>query len=211
MATKKKPATQANVLTVTKTPGESDGVAIARLMLQPSLGASNAILHWHSSKSVDYAGLVFALDKQSELASAGDLTRGEAMLITQAHTLDAMFNELAVLARQNLPHSLEVVDTLLRLALRSQAQSRATIQTLAEIKYPTSATFVRQANIAHGPQQVNNAPQSPVARAEKNGIPPNKLLEQTHGERLDIGTAGQAIGSDPKLAPLETIDGAQNR
>lgn len=33
---------------------------------------------------------------------------------------------------------------------------RATIETLAEIKNPRAVAFVTQANIAHGPQQVNN-------------------------------------------------------
>jgi hypothetical protein len=43
------------------------------------------------------------------------------------------------------------------MALKAQAQSRATIQALVELKFPRQATFVRQANIANGPQQVNNA------------------------------------------------------
>ena len=214
MATKKKQETPATVLVVTRAPGESDAASIARIMLQPSLAASRTILNWHATKLMDQpadqVSLVHALDKQSELASTGDLSRGEAILMNQALTLDAIFNKLAVVARQNLFQNLEAGDTLLRLALRAQAQSRATIETLAEIKNPTRATFVRQANIAHGAQQVNNAPQTPVARAEENGIPPNKLLEHAHGERLDFGTAGQAGSSDPAMATVGAINRAAN-
>jgi len=48
----------------------------------------------------------------------------------------------------------------MRLALRAQSQCRATLETLAVIKNPTTVAYVRQANIANGPQQVNNAPQT---------------------------------------------------
>lgn len=46
---------------------------------------------------------------------------------------------------------LNATDTYLRLALKAQAQCRATLQTLAEIKNPRPVAFVKQANIAHGP------------------------------------------------------------
>jgi hypothetical protein len=213
MTTKqKKPATQAANIDVKMQPGESEAAAVARILLHPSVSASLTIQNWNSmSQPVDQAGLFHALNKQSEQAIAGDLSRGEAILMSQAFTLDAIFNKLAVLARQNLFQNLEAGDTLLRLALRAQAQCRATIETLAETKYPTGATFVRQANIAHGPQQVNNAPQTPVARAGAIGIPPNKLLEQTYGERLDIVTSGQTVCSDPAMAPVGAIDRAKDR
>ena len=45
----------------------------------------------------------------------------------------------------------------LRLALKAQAQSRATAEALAAIKQGP-VVIARQANIAHGPQQVNNGP-----------------------------------------------------
>ena len=43
----------------------------------------------------------------------------------------------------------------MRLALKAQGQCRATLETLATIKNPP-VVFARQANIAQGPQQVNN-------------------------------------------------------
>ena len=42
----------------------------------------------------------------------------------------------------------------MRLSLKAQGQCRATLETLAVIKNPP--VFAHQANIAHGPQQVNN-------------------------------------------------------
>jgi len=76
-------------------------------------------------------------------------------------------------------------------------------------KNPTSATFVRQANIAHGPQQVNNAPET-IARAEAIEIPQSKLLEKGHGERLDFGTTSQTVGSDPALETMGAVNRAED-
>ena len=71
--------------------------------------------------------------------------------------------------------------------LRAQSQCRATIETLAVIKNPQAVAFVRQANIAAGPQQVNNGMSAAHAasRALENEFEPNRLLETQYGERLD--------------------------
>ncbi len=74
---------------------------------------------------------------------------------------------------------MNAAELYLRLALKAQGQCRATLETLAVIKNPTALTFVKQANIAHGPQQVNNtiAPPDPQALSHgKTAIEPNKLL-----------------------------------
>jgi hypothetical protein len=44
------------------------------------------------------------------------------------------------------------LEAYLRLGLKAQSQSRATLETLSRIKNPQPVAFVRQANIAHGPQ-----------------------------------------------------------
>jgi hypothetical protein len=78
----------------------------------------------------------------------------------------------------------------MRLALRAQNQARATLETLSTVKNPPHpATFVRQQNIAHGAQQVNNAEQvntvclaCPRARLSKTGSPNFWSIKQmSHG------------------------------
>ncbi len=72
------------------------------------------------------------------------------------------------------------------------------------------AVFARQANIAHGPQQVNNGVSLHTGRGPRmkiHKIEPNKLLK-AHGERMDERAACQAVAGDPALAPLGTIDRA---
>jgi hypothetical protein len=89
----------------------------------------------------------------------------------------------------------------MKLALKAQAQCRATIETLAAIKNPP--VFAKQANIANGPQQVNNGSAHPP-RADENTTSPNKLLEQSDEQRLDPGTPPTAVRSDPALVAVET-------
>jgi hypothetical protein len=58
----------------------------------------------------------------------------------------------------------------MRLALKAQSQCRATIETLAEIKNPQPVAFVQQADVAHGPQQINNGPTAPCGSLARAGI-----------------------------------------
>ena len=152
--------------------------------------------------------LVDDLGKQCELASKGDLGRTEAMLIAQAHTLDAIFNNLARRAARNMGEYINAAEIYMRLALKTQSQCRATLETLATIKNPQPVAFVRQANIAHGPQQVNNgAPQDEPSRARETENAPNKLLEAKDGERLEPGTTSTASQADPAMATVGAVTG----
>jgi hypothetical protein len=72
--------------------------------------------------------------------------------------------------------------------------------------------YVKQANIAHGHQQVNNAPSTTNEdpRARENPNLQNKLLEEKDGERLDTGTTGTAGQADPAMATVGEVDGAED-
>jgi len=65
-----------------------------------------------------------------------------------------------------------VAEPYLRLALKAQSQSRASIESLAQIKNPP-VVYARQAYLANGPQQVNNGVAAP--RAPENEILPSRL------------------------------------
>ena len=69
--------------------------------------------------------------------------------------------------------------------------------------------YVRQANIAHGPQQVNNKPEASRARENENSK--NEIMEKKDGERLDTGTTGKASKADPAMATLGEVDGAEDK
>ena len=93
----------------------------------------------------------------------------------------------------------------MRLALKAQAQCRATIETLAAMKNPP-VVIARQANISNGPQQVNNG--EPTRRAEKSDNRPNGLLEHRVETRMDFGAAGTPVGGNQKLVTVEASDRA---
>jgi hypothetical protein len=62
---------------------------------------------------------------------------------------------------------------LMNLAFKAQNQSRATIDSLRNLKQPNQTAFIKQTNIAHGHQQVNNS-------LENNPIPQNELLKDSY-------------------------------
>jgi hypothetical protein len=156
----------------------------------------------------DLQSLVDELSNQSLKVKEGNLTRAESLLTTHAHTLDAIFNELARRAALNMGEYLNSADRYLRLALKAQSQCRATLETLAAIKNPP-VIYAKQANISNGPQQVNNGTQPAPSRQEKI-ISSNELLEHQHGQRLDTGTQSAAIGTDSAMATLGEIDRAKD-
>jgi hypothetical protein len=135
--------------------------------------------------------------------------RAEQMLIAQAHTLDAIFGNLARRAALNAGEYMGATDTYLRLALKAQSQCRATLETLAQIKNPPPVAFVRQQNIGVN-QQVNNGSamggcSSRTGATEKQQ---NNLLEAHHGERLDTRTQDAASRVSPPLEAVGEIDRA---
>ena len=107
------------------------------------------------------------------------------------------------------------------LALKAQAQSRTTISALVDLIYPRQATFVKQANIANGPQQVNNGgatganPEQyaqPRTHAEKSASEQNKLLEAEHGQpgkRMDTRATQTAERNHQEVETVATVNRAK--
>ena len=111
-----------------------------------------------------------------------------------------MFTSLA--RRAKAQEKLLQYETHMRFALKAQNQCRATLQALVQLKQPSNTTFVKQANIAQGHQQVNNL-------AEKNITPQNELLKGSY-EELDTGTTTTPKGIDTTLEALGKINGRKN-
>lgn len=186
----------------------------AKTALRPTLRAANTIARFDRStgKDLDITALVEKLGQQVSNVQAGEMGRPEEMLVAQAHTLDMLFHELAQRSMLNLRAGyLDAGEAYMRLALRTQSQSRSTLETLSLVKNPRSVAFVRQANIANGPQQVNNGTAtSELPRAGESELEPSKLLEQQHGERLDSKTAQAAIGAHPAMAAVGKVNWSAN-
>ena len=126
-------------------------------------------------------------------AEAGNMGRLERMLSAQAQTLNIMFTELARRAALNMGEHMQATEVYLRMAFKAQAQSRATVEALAEVKNPRSVAFVKagQANFAQ--QQINHGAPASHAHAGENPRPANELLEDaTHEQQKRMVPGAQA-------------------
>lgn len=208
-----------NTLKVQKDPALSDAAQIATLALDSI--AANALTARTFAKgtfgSLDPAECVSVLRKRADTTHTGDLRHAETTLTAQATTLDAIFNELARRAALNMGEHLDATERYMRLALKAQGQCRATLETLSAIKNPP-VVFAKQANIAHGPQQVNNgaAPLSVTstrtgAHAVKTETRHNELLEESrHGStNLDTRATPAATGSHTAVEAMATVHRAK--
>lgn len=170
--------------------GETRAKTLSKAALLPSLNAASVIEAYQGNimgKDTDLQAIVESLQATVKDVQGGELGRLEAMLVSQATALQTMFTSLA--RRASHQEQLKHYGVFMGLALKAQAQSRATISALVDLKYPRQATFIKQANVAHGPQQVNNSlsPAGIVSHAEETKPEHPELLEHHHGERLDTG------------------------
>jgi hypothetical protein len=183
-------------------------MARAKTAIDPSVKAALVIAEFGGHS--DVAALAVQLQIGMNNVSKNDLRKCEAMLYSQAHALQAIFVGLARQAAFQVKEGgwFPNYEAHMRLALKAQSQCRTTLETLAQIKNPP-VVFARQANIAQGPQQVNN--EMPCAGAWETENAPDKLLEVKPHKRLDTGTPGAAVGSDPAMATVGTFDRAEVR
>lgn len=215
----KKPKHDPTALSLTTTASETVEQAKARAALQPSINAAAVIESFQTNvlgKDISLTEVVTTLNSTFKEVNSGDLSSLEAMLISQATALQSMFTSLARRAsnQENIKH----YEVFASLALKAQAQSRATISALVDLKYPRQATFIRQANVAHGPQQVNNGPADALAapkdHAHAKEIKPAQpeLLEATNGSTsMDRRAEAATARSHPAMEAVGAVNGTANR
>ena len=211
-----------NALPVSRVPEQSAAQALARTALRPAINGAVVMKAYQGNllgKDVDLSELVQGLSDSCKQVNGGDLSTLEAMLVSQATALQTVFTSLV--CRAQVQTQQRHLEAFMGLALKAQAQSRATISALVDLKHPRQATFVKQANIAHGPQQVNNGAaaganpkQYRQARphAEKSKPEQNKLLEADHGQsggRMDTRAAQAAERSNQAVETVEQVNRAK--
>lgn len=202
----KTPESGSNRSEIVNTAADSCDVLIAKAAAGPHFASASVITNFGRPVwgEICLADLVTVLKAQGDELSNGGLRHAETMLCAQATSLNMMFGELARRAALNMGEHMSATETYLKLALRAQNQCRATLETLATIKNPP-VVFAKQANIAHGPQQVNNDTAS-IARACESEKAPNELLEaDDHGQGLDTGATRPAGAGHQELATVEAV------
>lgn len=179
------------------------------LLLSSAVQGAVGIQAWSKFMGeVELVELVKELRDRTDRVVGGDMKPIEAMLFGQAMTLQTIFTSLS--RKASSAEYLSQLQAHLGLALKAQAQCRATLEALAEIRNPRPVMFAKQANVTSGNQQINNGtmPDGREMRtgshAEEIPSPQNELLEQQqHGNHLDFGAAGTAGGADPHLEAVD--------
>lgn len=103
------------------------------------------------------------------------------MLATQAQTLDAIFTEMARRSAINMGDYIKASETYMRVALKAQANCRATLEALAKLHQPREQT-VRHVHVYEGGQAVIADQFHHHRGANENG----KIGKQSHA----TGAAG---------------------
>ena len=148
-----------NALVIDRTADETGAQAMARKLLGPSF--RHALTASTFTKQIlgndfdgpgitDFIGHVQAVGEKAE---AGDLAFASRVLAAQAITLDSMFSELARRAALNMGEYINAAERYGRLALKAQANCRATIEALAKLHLPREQT-VRHVHVNEGGQAV---------------------------------------------------------
>ena len=200
---------EAQTLIVKNQQGKSEERKLAEVLLSPTaLNAFTAETFIASSaRALDLTEAVEVMKEKSDKIIAGDLSEMESTLTAQAISLNAIFNTLAKRSAQNMGNYLKTTEVYMRLALKAQAQCARTIEVLATMKNPP-IVYAKQANIAHGHQQINN--NQFYAHAEKNINSANELLSEDNHAALDTRGTIETVGLNQDLATLETIHGSQD-
>ena len=189
---------------------EAIGRAVATVATGSETAAARVIQAAENGGSLnnhlDVPALAATLRDQAVAVRGGSLAQAETILINQATALQSLFARLV--ERGMGSESVPGFEANMRMALRAQAQCRATLETLAEIKNPP-VVYARQANVTTGPQQVNNGlPAYPSLRARDSIPPQDKLLAEINGQRLDPGATCAPGAAHSHLAAVGAVDGA---
>ncbi|WP_126354003.1 hypothetical protein [Mycoavidus cysteinexigens] len=202
MKDKKRPRSAAK-----STKSKIDASALAAFVLKPSANAAAIVSEYATPLGEQNFGeLAQALANSIIEVQSGDMRRCEAMLMAQAQALQSIFMNFS---RRTLCQEYQKnFESFFRMAMKAQNQCRMTLETLATLKNPP-VIYAKQANIAHGHQQVNNGVE-PLAHAEKITIESNELLEKQNGQWLDARAKDPAAGHDSTMATVGKIDGAAN-
>lgn len=205
-------------ISISDAPDKSRDALIAELALGGIINGATLTVDFSKGNygELSLTECISELDKKVCNVHKGNLQDAETILTAQAFALDAIFTSLARRAQMNMGEYIDAADRYMRLALKAQGQCRATLETLAAIKNPP-VVFAKQANIANGPQQVNNTvnksdggfesstrTHAPAHAGNSNSVQ-NELLEDRHEQGMDIRAPGATVSRDPAMATVGEI------
>jgi hypothetical protein len=196
-------------LRITRDPSKTEELQLAESHLGPLVVNALTALRFSpdGSREVGTTEAVQMLEQAARAVRANDMSGPEALLVGQAMSLNILYAELARRAAVNMGQNIEVSETYLRLALRAQNQSRATIETLGTLRNPP-VVYAKQANFANQ-QQVNNGPGAFAGASPSAGERTEKGM--AHAIELDAGAEGGPGRTDQAVQAVGALDGTPYR
>jgi hypothetical protein len=158
-------------------PEESENTAVSLMQHAVTLPEFQAAFTVMSAVegggSMDIGILLKRFGEAADAINNGNMEGPERMAISQAKVLEMLFHELLRRGMANLDSG--QFEPLIRLALRAQAQSAKTLETLAVLKKPP--VFANQVNMAN--QQVinNGLPSGTPSASADQGVNSRPTLE----------------------------------
>lgn len=152
-----------------------------------------------NNESPDLSNFYVGLLLETKKAEAGDVSIASRLLVAQAISLDSIFTEMARRASYNMREYPQAMEIFMRLALKAQAGSRATLAELAKLHQPREQT-VRHVHVNEGGQAViaNQFHHHPGGQDAESG-------EQPHA--IKTGAAGKlpgTLGFDADVSAIST-------
>lgn len=196
-------------LTITARKDKTHEQDIAWALLDPVIIAGCFLADQNKSlPNVDVNAFSDELRHHADAVQRGDLSRGEAMLAAQAHSLNSLFysmaNRSAARSKAGYP---DAAETYMKLAMRAQSQCRATWEAIAEIKNPRQVAFVKQANMGQNVQVNNGAVGTgPPLRTENLENTQTKVSGGTNELLPNARASTPAGGIDPPMETMGALD-----
>ena len=194
-----------NEFVIKKQAHQSNLKASTEFLLSPSSLGASATKHLLNKGNalIEDIGLQATKEVLEEIFSRiknNDLQDLEEILFAQAFALNSAFTNLV--ARADRQQDASTMQMLINLSFKAQNQCRTTIDSLRELKRPNQKTFVRQANITQGYQQVNTSLEN--AKSSQN-----ELLRNCNAE-LDNRTTPTTKHPNKTLEAMGKINRSKN-
>lgn len=200
MVRKVKPAAQSepnNRLKVFVREGDDINLATAAAILAPDYRHALTTSQIHKALfgkmdgAPDYGNYADAFKAVGNEAHNGNLKMASELLASQALTLDSIFTEMARRMALNMGEYLAATETYARIAMKAQAQSRATLEALAKLHQPREQT-VRHVHVNEGGQAVIADQFHHHTGGHRNA----ETAEQSHTTG-PASASGAMLGADP--------------
>lgn len=186
-----------NALRIVAREGDDIAQATAAAILAPDFRHAVTASQIHKAQfgtmqgMPGYADFAEVLNKVGDRAQKGELAMASELLAAQALTLDNIFTEMARRMALNMGDYLGATETYARIAMKAQAQSRATLEALSKLHQPREQT-VRHVHVNEGGQAVIADQFHHHAGGQKNG----KAADQSHATGA-VGGGPAMLGADP--------------